>query len=89
MNDRCTHLVVHGRDGLIPPRQCRRFAADGTTLCRLHAVVVARRPPVEVRVGGFCVCCGAAGHSYVVNGITIALCGAHGRALARAIREGR
>lgn len=87
----CRELVAHDVNGklLDRPRPCKRAADDGSDYCGRHAVSRRGRAPVEVRDGGFCVCCGGAARSYVVESVTVALCGAHGRALVRAIREGR
>lgn len=87
----CAALVAYSNNmGTIgAPRPCKRAAADGLPLCRLHQRVATRVPHVDVRDGGICVWCGGYGRSYVADGVTIGLCVKHGLALARAIREGR
>lgn len=86
----CRYLSVYDSYGLMKaPRPCKRAAAAGTDYCRRHGNMVARSPQVEVRDGGFCVWCGEPARSYVVDRVTVALCRSHGRAIARAIREGR
>lgn len=86
----CEHLVAHGPLGRLPaPRPCKRAAVEGSSYCARHGQIARRTPPADVRDGGFCVACAIPGRSYVLEGITIALCEAHGRALARAITEGR
>ncbi len=86
----CRYLSAYDSYGLLrEPRPCKRGAVPGSDYCRRHGNMVARSPQVEVRRGGFCVWCGQPTRSYVVDRVTIALCLAHGKALARAIREGR
>lgn len=85
----CKRLVVHDGTRLVRPRPCKRPSIDGSFYCGLHARIVARTPALEVRDGGFCVWCGGPARSYKCELVTISLCTFHGRALARAIREGR
>lgn len=83
----CSYLVVYGLAGkLIELRPCKRAARSDSPYCGFHRRVAARTPAVEVRDGGDCVWCGQPGRSYVVDRVTIPLCGAHGQALARVIR---
>jgi len=86
----CQYPVVYGTFGLLHrPRPCARAARKGERYCGRHAQIAAKVPHVEVRDGGFCVWCGQPGRSYTADRVTIPLCEKHGRALARAIREGR
>ena len=86
----CSYLVAWDGLGQLPePRPCKRAAVDDSPFCRLHAMVAARTPHVEVRDGGFCVWCGQSGRSYTADRVTITLCERHGKALGRALREGR
>jgi hypothetical protein len=86
----CAHLVAYAFDGRLPePRPCKRAAKSGSTYCGLHQRMVAKVPHVEIREGGYCVWCAQPGRSYIVDRVRITLCAAHGRALERALREGR
>lgn len=87
----CAYLVVwDAMQGRLPePRPCKRAAHTDSPYCGLHKRVAARVLHVEVRDGGFCIGCSQPGRSYVLGGVTIPLCAAHGRALERALREGR
>ena len=86
----CGYLVAHGLEGrLSEPRPCKRAAKTDSPYCGLHQRVAAMVLHVEVRDGGFCLGCAQPGRSYVIGGVTLALCAAHGRALERALREGR
>lgn len=86
---KCTYLVAYDGQGPVPPRPCARDATGGAPYCGVHAKVATRWEKVEVRPGGFCVGCAQPATSYVMDGVTVALCGRHARSLARAIREGR
>jgi hypothetical protein len=86
----CAHLVAYDSWGkLARPRPCKRLAVEGGDFCGVHKVVAKRWAPIAVSDGGFCVFCAEAGRSYSWNGVRMALCTAHGRALRRAIAEGR
>lgn len=86
----CHYLVAHGTSGLLDePRPCKRTATHDSPYCGLHTRIAAKVPHVEVRDGGYCVWCGQPGRSYVADRVTISLCTTHGRALERALREGR
>jgi hypothetical protein len=87
----CRYLVAYDGLGLLldGPRPCKRAARDGEPYCGLHQLVATRVAHVEVRDGGYCVWCGQPGRSYTVDRVTITLCELHGRALGRALREGR
>ncbi len=87
----CAYLVVHDATlgQLIKPRPCKRPAGHDSPYCGVHQMVALRVPQIEVRDGGFCVWCGQPAKSYVCDRVTIALCVRHGKALSRALREGR
>lgn len=85
----CAYQVVWGMDRRLDrPRPCVRLAKSGMKFCATHLYVIAKRPVVLVREGGFCVWCTAPARMYVRDGVPISLCGACGGALARMIREG-
>jgi hypothetical protein len=84
----CEALVAWGFAGrLETPRPCKQNAKPGERFCGLHLSKGASL--VEVRDGAWCVGCGESGRAYVVGGVTISLCGKHGKALVKAIRDGR
>lgn len=86
----CQHLVAHGPFGLLAaPRPCKRPAMTSSPYCKLHTMIAAKTPRVEIHDGGFCIGCAQPGRRYVVGGVTITLCTAHQKALERAFREGR
>lgn len=86
----CRYLVAHGPFKMLErPRPCKRLATRGTPYCGLHQLVAARVAPIEVRDAGFCSYCAQPARSYVADGVSVALCARHGKALARALREGR
>lgn len=77
----CQGLVRNTIDGrLRAPRPCRRAAKPDSCYCGVH-----KKSDVEVNEGGFCVWCGQPGRSYICDRVTIALCGKHGKALARVL----
>jgi hypothetical protein len=86
----CRYLVAWCASGrLAEPRSCKRAAKSESPFCALHQRVAMRVPHVDVRDGGYCVWCGQSGRSYIADRVTITLCVIHGRALERALREGR
>jgi hypothetical protein len=85
----CAATTVHDSYGKHAPRPCRRAAKAGGSLCGLHAAIERKSAKVVGVDGGFCVGCAEPARSYVVGGSRVALCAAHGKALAKAIREGR
>lgn len=87
----CAELVAWDVTGkrVVPPRPCKRAAREGSRFCGRHQRTAAKYAPIEVRDGGICVWCGEFGRSYVSDGVVIALCAAHGKALARAVKGAR
>lgn len=88
----CAALVVYDwHRKLDAPRPCRRQARDGSPYCGPHAWRMAKkRRIVEVRPsGGVCFGCGDPGRGYVIGGVQVNLCLACGKALAKAIVDGR
>ena len=81
----CTFLVTWGNDGRVAPRPCKCRARAGEPYCGRHALLAKRYREVIVRDGGFCIGCASPARSYLVGGVTIALCGECGKALRRAI----
>jgi hypothetical protein len=86
----CAAIVTWDADGHRTRRACKRSASADSPFCPQHRYWRRKGLPVEViEAGGYCVWCAGPGRAYVRSGVRIVLCGACGKALARALSGGR